>query len=182
MFHRISLFAVGTLLLTSLIIGSTASCREPPEEKIPPRVLVRVNGDPVTEGAVLRRIQSMRGEVTKENLDPGTWQRLTEAAVESEILDLLLLQAAEKDGYTVSSEAVDQDLARTRKMLGEEAYQAMLEKRGVSEEQFRRYLAERLLISRYKETLFKKVELSEQDLKAYYQGHPQRFALPEQYQ
>jgi foldase protein PrsA len=181
MFHRTSPFAVGTLLLTSLIVGSMASCQKSPEEKIQGQVLVRVNGDPITEGAVLRRIQSISAGATKEDLDSATWQRLTEAAVESEILDLLLLQAAEKEGYTVSSEAVDLDLARTRKMLGEEAFQAMLKKRGVSEEQFRRYLTERRLISRYKEDLFKKVELSEQDLEAYYQGHPQRFALPERY-
>jgi peptidyl-prolyl cis-trans isomerase C len=66
-------------------------------------------------------------------------------------------------------------------MLGEEAYQAMLEKRGVDEKQFRRYLAERQLISRYRENLLKKVVLSEEDVKAYYAGHPQRFALPERY-
>jgi len=181
MFHRISPFAVGTILFASLIVGSTASCREPPEEKTQHRVLVRVNGDPITEEAVLRRIQSMRGEVSKEDVNPVAWQRLTEAAVESEIIDLLLLQAAGKEGYSVSSEAVDRDLARTREMLGEEAYQAMLEKRGVGEEQFRRYLAERLLIAQYRESLFKKVELAKGDLREYYKGHPQRFALPERY-
>jgi parvulin-like peptidyl-prolyl isomerase len=119
--------------------------------------------------------------VTRETVDPGTWQRLTEAAVESEILDLLLLQAAEKEGYAVSSEEVDRDLARTRGMLGEQAYRAMLEQRGVGEEQFRRYLAERLIIAQYRESLFERVELSEGDLKEYHRGHPRRFALPERY-
>jgi parvulin-like peptidyl-prolyl isomerase len=181
MFHRIRLFAVGPLLLTPLIIFSTNSYGSPPEEKMPARVLVRVNGDPITEEAVLRRIQLVHGGVTRDGVNPGTWQRLSEAAVESEMLDLLLLQAAEKAGYTVSSEVLDRGLARTREMLGEEGYRTMLEKRGVNEEQFRHFLAERQLISRYRENLFKQVELSEEDLEAYYAGHPQRFALPERY-
>jgi len=181
MFRRIILFAVGPLLLTSLLAGVTASCQRSSEEKIAPRVLVRVNGDPITEEAVLRRIQSVHGEVTRENVDPGTWQRFTEAAVESEILDFLLLQAATKEGHTVSAEAVDRDLARTREMLGDEAYLSMLENRGFDEEQFRRYLAERLLIAQYRESLFEKVALSRVDLKEYYKGHPQRFALPKRY-
>jgi parvulin-like peptidyl-prolyl isomerase len=181
MFRRVMLFAVGPLLLTSLLAGVTASCQQSSEEKIAPRVLVRVNGDPITEESVLRRIQSVHGEMRRENVDPGTWQRLTEAAVESEILDLLLLQAAEKEGYTVSAEAVDRDLARTRQLLGDEAYLAMLKNRGFDEEQFRRYLAERLLISQYRESLFEKVALSRVDLKEYYNGHPRRFALPERH-
>jgi len=37
------------------------------------------------------------------------------------------------------------------------------------------------LIARYRESLLKKVELSKGDLKEYYKGHPQRFALPERY-
>jgi parvulin-like peptidyl-prolyl isomerase len=181
MFHRIRLFAVSAVLLTSLMASTTAFCEKPPEEETQTRVLVRVNDEPITEEAVRRRIRSMRGEVTEENVGPGTWQRLTEAAVESEMLDLLLLQAAKKEGYRVSPEAVDRDLARTREVLGEAGYQAMLEKRGVGEEQFRRYLADRLLIARYRESLFKKVELSRVELKEYYKGHPQRFALPERY-
>jgi parvulin-like peptidyl-prolyl isomerase len=181
MFRRIVLFAVGPLLLTSLLAGVTASCQRSSEEKTAPRVLVRVNGDPITEESVLRRIQSVHGEMRREDVDPGTWQRLTEAAVESEILDLLLLQAAEKEGYTVSAEAVDRDLARTRQLLGDEAYLAMLKNRGFDEEQFRRYLAERLLISQYRGSLFEKVALSRVDLREYYKGHPQRFALPERY-
>jgi parvulin-like peptidyl-prolyl isomerase len=181
MFRRIMLFAVGPLLLTSLLAGVTASCQRSGEENIAPRVLVRVNGDPVTEEAVLRRIQSVHGEVTREDVDPGTWQRFTEAAVESEILDVLLLQAAKKEGSTVSAEAVARDLARTREMLGDEAYLAMLENRSFDEEQFRRYLAERLLIAQHREGLFEKVALSRVDLKEYYKGHPRRFALPERY-
>jgi len=145
MFHRIRPLAVWTLLFASLAAGSLVSCGKSPEEKTQARVLARVNGDPITEVAVLRRIQSMRGNITKEDVDHGTWQRLTESAVESEMLDLLLLQAAKKEGYTVSPKTVDRDLARTREMLGEKAYQAMLEKRGVDEDQFRRYLADRLL-------------------------------------
>lgn len=164
-----------------LCLVSIPSCNNSPSTQQPETVMVRVNGDPITEEAVTRRIQSMRGTITKEDVNPNSWQRLTEAAIELEILDLLLLQAAKKEGTSVSAELVNRDLARTRKMMGDDAYRAMLKKRAVDEDGFRTYLEQRILLTRYKERLFEKIELSVEELEDYYEGHPQRFAQPELY-
>jgi hypothetical protein len=171
------------ILALAALAASPAACRKPEKKLVGPedKVVVLVNGQPITEGAVNRRIQSVRGGVSKEDVDPNAWQRLTEAAIESEILDLLLLQAAQMEGLSVSSDVVKQDLERTREMLGERAYGEMLGKRGASEEKFLKYLAERILITRYRESLFAEIDLSEDELETYFEGHPQRFAQPEQY-
>jgi parvulin-like peptidyl-prolyl isomerase len=181
MFQVFRFWAIAVLILPVLVLVLAGSCQRTPVEEKPPSVLVRVNGDPITEDAVLRRIRSDHGEVTGENMDPGTWQRLTEAAIESEILDLLLFQAAQKEGFSVSPDLVDRDMNRTREIMGEGAYREMLGKRSADEEQFRQYLAERILITRMKEKLFGEIDLSEEQVEAYYEGHPERFALREQY-
>ena len=164
------------LLMVILILGG---CQKAEVEVPKQKVVVRVNGDPITEEEVLRRIQSVRGEVTKEDVDPGTWQRLTEAAVDSEILDLLLYQASVKEGFSVSTQRVNADLARTREMLGDEPYEEMLQKRGVEEEGLHQYLERRILITRYREHLLSHINPGDDQLEAYFEGHPERFALPD---
>ena len=154
-----------------LILGG---CQKAEVEVPKQKVVVRVNGDPITEEEVLRRIQSVRGEVTKEDVDPGTWQRLTEAAVDSEILDLLLYQASVKEGFSVSTQRVNADLARTREMLGDEPYEEMLQKRGVEEEGLHQYLERRILITRYREHLLSHINPGDDQLEAYFEGHPER--------
>jgi parvulin-like peptidyl-prolyl isomerase len=139
-------------------------------------VVVRVNGEPVYASAVLRRMQAASsGDLEEVRQDPNRWQMLEDVAIETEIMDELLLQAAVNDGISVSPEKAGELLEEVRRMAGEDAFAAMLEERGADEEKFREFLVKRELINRYKEKLFAGVAIDVSALQEYYEGHAETF-------
>lgn len=112
--------------------------------------------------------------------DPNRWRMLFEVAVDTEITDKLLLQAAIAEGMSVPTEEAEELVARTRFLAGEDAFKQMLEERGATEDSFRDFLVEQELIGRYKEKLFSSIEVDDDALEDYYEGHSESFAEPEQ--
>lgn len=143
------------------------------------KVIAVVNGDVIYEGDVYRRIQAAYGDIEKEKLPPSRWEMMFEGAIESEIIDKLLLKAAIEDGLKISSEKIDEILSRTREKMGEENFYKMLKSRNASEDEFKKFLEERELIEAYKDRLFKEIKIDEASLKQYYEGHKEEFSEPE---
>jgi parvulin-like peptidyl-prolyl isomerase len=141
-------------------------------------VLAKVNGEPITEQQVLRRLQAVHGDVEPYRQDPNRWQRMREAGIEAEIRDRLLLQAAIAEKLQVSGQELQEARARSEKLLGEERFRSMLQKRGATETDYDAFLRERLLIDKYKSTLFKDVSVDEETLRSYYDGHQELFTQP----
>ena len=141
-------------------------------------VLARVNGEPITERMVLRRLQAVHGDVEPYRQDANRWQRMLEAGVEAGIRDRLLLQSAIAEKLQVSEQEVQEARARSRRLLGEDRFQSMLEKRGASEADYDAFLRERLLIDKYKAKLFKGISVDEETLHSYYDGHQELFTQP----
>jgi hypothetical protein len=145
-------------------------------------ILATVNGKPVTEERVLRRLQAVDGALEPYRQDANRWRRLLEAGLEAEIRDQLLLQAAVAAGVGVTGQEVEAARAGSRRLLGEEGYRTLLAKRGATEQEYADFLRERLLIERYKAGLFKDIALDEATLRAYFDGHPERFSRPRRVQ
>jgi parvulin-like peptidyl-prolyl isomerase len=143
------------------------------------RVIVKVNGDPVTEGDVVRHIRAIYGNVDKSKTDPTRWQMMFEAATESEILDRLLLKEATSEGLEVSSKEVRAALKRSREILGEEKFKEMLKERNASEEEYGEFLKQRMLIRKYKAKLFEDIKIEDETLRVYYEGHKENFSVSE---
>ncbi len=146
----------------------------------PAKVLVKVSGDAVTAGDILRRIRSEKGvDVDPASLGSAAWQRLVEEAAEKEIADLLLWQAARAGGVAVPPEKVEAALARSRQVMGEEKFRAMLRQRGAGEAEYREFLARRLAIEEYRARLVAGVEITDERVRDYYDGHLERFRIPD---
>jgi parvulin-like peptidyl-prolyl isomerase len=141
-------------------------------------ILARVNGTPITEQMVLRRLQAVHGDVEPYRKDPNRWQRMREAGIEAEIRDRLLLQAAIAEKLKVSGKEVQEAHARSRRLLGEDRFRSMLEERGASEADYDAFLRERLLIDKYQAKLFKDISVDEETLRSYYDGHQALFTQP----
>jgi len=141
-------------------------------------ILARVNGEPVTEQMVLRRLRAVHGDVEPYRQDPGRWQRMLEAGIDAEIRDQLLLQAATAEKLKVSDQEVQEARERTLKLLGEDRFQSMLDERGATEADYAKFLRERLLIDKYKAQLFEDISLDEKILRSYYSGHTELFRQP----
>jgi parvulin-like peptidyl-prolyl isomerase len=151
---------------------------EKPADNGEPGLLARVNGAPITEAQVLRRLKAVDPQVEDHRGDPNRWARLLENATEAEIRDQLLLQAARTERLEISEEQLDAALMRSREMLGEERFAKMLAQRGASEADYKTFLGNRLLIDRYRSKVTGDVEVDEATMRDYYRGHKESFQAP----
>ena len=171
---NVALALLGTGIL---LLNSCTSPDQTPAGK-PEKVLVRVNGEPITYQQVDRRLRSIHGDVALAEEDPSLVQRMTEQAIDAEIRDLLLLQAAKAEGISIEAERLDREVDRTRETMGEENFQRMLRDRGADERQYREFARERLMIGIYQGKLLADVEVEEDVLEEYYEGHSEGIQRP----
>jgi hypothetical protein len=143
------------------------------------KVIVKVNGHPITKGDIERRRKTISGDSPKEKTDDAQWHRLTEQATEAEILDRLLLEAALKKGIEVDSEEVERWATHSKTLMGETEFRNMLMARGASEDEYKEFLRDRIIIENYISLLTRDIDVEEETLQKYYQGHPERFKTPE---
>lgn len=168
------IFVMGWVMLLILAGG----CQRPEEAKtttpelVSKKIIVTVNGDPVYEGDIMRRIHAAYGNIDKSQLQGDRWQMVVEMATEEEIQDKLLLAAANQEGITISQKEIDAALANTKKMLGEDEFTKMLTARQATEQEYRQFLEKRSLIERFKEQkIFAEITIDEDKLQEYYEGH-----------
>lgn len=142
------------------------------------KVLVYVEGDPISADEVSRRIKTVKGEIDGSSVDENQWQMLQEAALEGAIRDRLLTQAARAEGIEISEDEMNRSLEQSRSIMGADQFTEMLEGREASAADFKIYLKNRLLIERYKERLFENITVTEADLEKYYAGHGEKSVEP----
>ena len=135
------------------------------------KIVIKVNNSPIFEGDIVRRIESRHGETDKSKTDPIMWQRLYEAAAEEEIFETLLYDAALKEGLHVDPQKVNDAVAKSKKMMGQEQFAAMLKKQNSSEDEYTSFIQKRMLVAVYEEKLASTVKIDEEELKEYFTGH-----------
>lgn len=169
-------------LLFFVLIGGCKKAQDPETtygDMRSKKVLARVDGEPVYESDVVRRIRMTHGNVDESALDPNQWQRMIRTGTENEILDKLLLREAIAQGITADDKEVDSLLNRTRAMLKEENFQQMLQKRDLTEQEYREFIKERALIKSFREQLFEGITVDDTMIEAYFAGHKDSFTRPE---
>ena len=178
-------FFLATLLLAlvAILVACTQDSEDPKSAKAVPDakiIVARVNGEPVYEADVLKRMRAAHGgDIEEVKKDPNRWQMLMDVATETEVMDQLLLQSARADGMTVPVEEARELLTRSKEMAGELAFSEMLAARDADEEAFQDFLVERELIDQYKDKLFTGLAVDEDVLRNYYEGHADTFAEPD---
>jgi len=163
------------LMTCTAILMVIVGCKKAEEKEARPdmkskKVLARVDGDPVYEDEIVRRIKVAHGVADNSTVDPNQWQRMFQAGLKSEIVDRLLLKAANSEGMVADWEGVDQLLDRSKTMLGNEKFQDMLNKRNSTEEEYREFLGKRSLIKKYREKLFAGITVDEDAMKGFSLG------------
>lgn len=175
----------GLLLLlcgTSAAAANTGENGGTPGPPDAPAVLARVNGEPVSEAEVRRRLQAVHGDLEPHRQSPQRWQRMLEAGIDAEIRDRLLLQAAIAADLEVTPAELGAAREQTRRLLGDERFQDMLASRGSDESDFDDFLRKRLLIDKYKARLFGDIHVDESTMRTYYAGHQELFTVPRRVQ
>jgi len=127
-------------------------------------VLAVVNGEAVTKGQVYEYM----------------WSQVGPQSVEELITRRLVQQEAGRRGVSVSEDQVDARVAELAEQYGgRETLELLLNSSGMSLEVLRENLRLNLLIEAL---LAPEIDISEEDLHAYYDENPQQFVEPEQVQ
>jgi hypothetical protein len=142
------------------------------------KVVVTVNGHQIYQRDIDRRIKSQSNRSKRMSEDINHDGLIQEQAIEAEIIDHLMLVEAKNAGLKVEPNRLDREFERSRQLMGEDAFDQMLQQRQATEDQYRTFLSEQILISDYKNSLTKDVEISSDKIKQYYNGHHQRFFEP----
>ena len=145
----------------------------------------KVNGVPITQAVLEKRFESYRKQqgISLEQLGGPEQVRAVQARVLDVLIDQeLLWEYAERKGYVVSDEVLEESLGNLRAgVASEEAYRQKLAEAGFTEEGFREELRKSLSVSQLIEReLAPKAEVTDAEVHAYYLQNQEPFRVPEQ--
>ena len=171
-------FDIIWLPLILMVIWSCGNGDHISDKKKENKVVVTVNGHQIYQRDIDRRIKSQSNRSKRRSENINHEGLIQEQAIEAEIIDHLMLVEAKNTGFKVEPDRLDREFERSRQLMGEDAFDLMLQQRQATEDQYRTFLSEQILISDYKNSLTKDVEISSDKIKQYYDGHHQRFLEP----
>ncbi len=176
-----------TALVAALLLVAGLAA---PHADILEQVLVKVNGDIITKTDLeQRQIAALRQK--DPNLRPDNEAALQKllAEVTPEVIvdavdELLILQRGHELGYTMTTAQFDDIIANIKKenkLEDEEAFQAALAGEGLSMADLRKQLERTMIIQRVQQTeVMSKLQVTDSELKMYYDAHPESFTTPAQ--
>jgi FKBP-type peptidyl-prolyl cis-trans isomerase (trigger factor) len=108
-------------------------------------------------------------------------KELKDQVLQSLVGNELLLQAAKDNGYEVSDEEVNEELQSAKDQFeSEDQFSETLEATGATEEEYKQRLKEGLLVTKYVENELSPKEVTEDDMKSYYEKMEQQAKESEQ--
>jgi len=153
-----------SLAVTAFVLCVLAGCAEKP---VPPAT---VNGEPISsEFLEMQLKERMRmHQANTEDVEAGAMR----AAVLNQLIDeRLMLQAAAKAGIVADEKAVDDEFARARGAHPDEAsFQKALESRGLTAESFRKRIREKIVLSKFVDSLVGDKTVSDESLKDHFES------------
>jgi peptidyl-prolyl cis-trans isomerase C len=144
-------------------------------------VVLTVNGEPLPAGELQLTAQSMAKQMAAEDIEPEP-EQLFEAAVRQAIDHMLLAQEARRQGIEPTPKFIDTLLQHyIDEAGGREALERDLASRGSSLESLRAHLEESAAVNLLFERIIKPgTEVSDEDIKAYYDANQDNLSAPEQ--
>lgn len=176
-----------TMAVSAALIVATLGA---PRADILEQVLVKVNGDIITKTDLeQRQVAALRQK--DPNLRPENEAELRKALAEitpSVIVDavdeLLILQRGRELGYTMSTEQFDsivENIKKENKLEDEEQFQAALKQEGMTMADLRKQLERTMIIQRVQQVeIMSKLEVTDAELKMYYDSHKETFTTKPQ--
>jgi peptidyl-prolyl cis-trans isomerase C len=146
-----------------------------------PEILATVDGVPITRAAFQSAIKQTIEFYRSQGMQvPVSQVQLLQMVMDQLIAKELVYQEARSRGMDAEAE-VDQMIAEAKEKAGsEEQFQAVLQQRGVTEEQVREATRRQVLTERIiDEELTSKVEITPEMVEKFYEDNPQRFVAPE---
>lgn len=161
-------------LLTLLLVGG---CVKQQEKNAGEAVVALVNGEPITLGQVDIRLSE------EENLeeDAALFTTLRKEVLDHLIDKRLLLQEAEKQGIEISSQEISDHIRSLTDFYAPQEFEDLLKDKGLDRKRWESEMREDLLVSKLVASFTAGLsEVSEEEIKAYYQENLQTFKTAEQ--
>lgn len=157
---------------------ATGGCRpgSAGKEDPAPAPVAIVNGEPIPRAALERELQQLR--VGGEGAGPA--DVLRQSALDGLVSRTLLLQQARARGIAVGPEQVDRAFLALRSEYPGTAFDDMLAQERLTVAELRTRIAEQLTVERlFQEEVFPRVQVSDEEVAAWYAAHPGEFDEPE---
>ncbi len=173
------LYLLMTLMAAIAFAGCSSETPQSKKARALDKVALTVNGAPITEAMIQRQIMKM-GSQHSNRPDALRSEQMREAVIENLVNELLVLEAAKEAGLKVTDEQVEGKFSFIRDRMGAEKFAAMLDKKGLSEEEFRQELRDNILRQRFADSLVPKDTVAEEDAKKIYVESPLPMIHPAQ--
>lgn len=159
--------------LVSLGLGLAAGCSRGPN----PSEVANVDGRSIGLTDFLAQTAFMGLGKDPVNLSSD----LRQAVLETLVRRRLVLRQAEAKGIRLERDELDREEASLRRGLSEEAFELTLIAQGIEYEEWRRVLAEEILMHKTLNlVLASQVQITPDEIRTYYDGHREEFSQPEQ--
>jgi peptidyl-prolyl cis-trans isomerase SurA len=170
----------------AVVVGLLAAMVATTQAQILEQVLVKVNGEIITKTDLeSRQIAALRQK--NPNLRPDSDDALRKALAEvtPEVIvdavdELLMVQRGKELGYTMSAEqfnGIVENIKKENKIETDEALQAALKQEGMTMADLRRQLERTMMVQRVQQTeILQKLQVTDTELRAYYDAHKDEFA------
>lgn len=159
--------------LVVLILALAAGCQKPPS----PSEVANVDGHAILLEDFLAQTAFMGLGKDPRALSPD----LRQAVLETLVRRRLVLAQSEAKGIRLEREELDREEASLRRGLSEEAFELTLIAQGIDYDEWRRVLSQELLVQKALDLLLaSRVQVTPDEVRAYYQEHAEEFSRPEQ--
>lgn len=179
------LAVLGALVLSERGFGAAEAMRVEGQSTIIEQVLVKVNGEIITKTDLEgRQIAALRQQ--NPNLRPNNDAELqkaiadvTPAVIVDAVDEMLMVQRAKELGYTMSADrfnSIVENIKKENKIETDEQLQAALKQEGMTMADLRRQLERTMMVQQVQQTeILQKLQVTETELKAYYEANKDQF-------
>ena len=181
--YRIAAIALLTLVLSGRGFGAAGSAGVGGD--IIEQVLVKVNGEIITKTDLEgRQIAALRQK--NPNLRPDSdaalkqaLSEVTPAVIVDAVDEMLMVQRGKELGYTMSTErftSIVENIKKENKIESDDQLQAALKQEGMTMADLRRQLERTMLVQQVQQTeIMQKLQVTDTELKSYYEAHKDEF-------
>ncbi len=161
---------------------SLFACREHAKGPALPEGVAVVSGQPITLEAFARELAYARK--TSAGVSPQTDEELLSfkrSLLEDMIERQLVLDAAREAGIVVLPEQIDSEILKLQAEYHGSGFSEVLAESQLSQQELRERTRVRLTMERYfVEDVFRRLAVTDKEIDAYFKGHADEFAQPEQ--
>ncbi|MBU2489275.1 MAG: peptidylprolyl isomerase [Proteobacteria bacterium] len=171
------------IFTAALVIAFTAPATAEDNKSDPDRVVVKVNGEPITQGRYIRALSLVGQQLAQSGrrIPQEAMPQLQRQVLENLIKSTILHQEAVKAGVKATKDEVESGIVEMRTHFAStDQFEAWLKRGGLSMDDLKEEEAKTIQVRKFIAERFEsKVQMTEKDAKKYYDENQEEFRRPE---